>query len=538
MKIFLFDEIYEYLKSTGDHERMVSCLKQYYDTSSIKAEMESIYNATQSESWNLLLEEITTKLQKENPRLYRMLIYSNTQSEYSTEELLNTTKDMTERFILLDQVISYKVSEATEYDITLTAFVTIYEEVAEEYRQMLPKYVHLAYYKYSNIKYCTSLGPSDKSAFESYEDWLKTQYDKVSPYIKSKDTMDNATLELRAVALQYIATKLTNEQLVSMLEKLELLADPENMDFDNRYLSVGVIWLLEKIYEIYFDRRDYYNFFRFVMKSLVYIDNALANKERLFDALRYYNMNNTIGFAISIRRFLYIANLFPTFNFKLENLPETDIEFLTNKDLSYDKYDSLTNRQVLEKFKEYVDRWYGINKNRLKDLSEDIVLLEKLKESVLSGIAYIPEEETYTAEEVVPNVEDPDNTVPPPTEEDTTTTTEVPGNTDPEVNGDEDTVVPDLPPLPDGFTVNIQSTDPIVPSVAPTEPEESPESSLPPLPSGFSVNTEEATVADDIAKESETTTETVTVNDNGTELIDDDDLLSNLTEEELAALEG
>ena len=78
MKIFLFDEIYEYLKSTGDHERMVSCLKQYYDTSSIKAEMESIYNATQSETWNLLLEEITTKLQKENPRLYRMLLYSNT----------------------------------------------------------------------------------------------------------------------------------------------------------------------------------------------------------------------------------------------------------------------------------------------------------------------------------------------------------------------------------------------------------------------------------------------------------------------------
>ena len=48
------------------------------------------------------------------------------------------------------------ISKATEYDITLTAFVTIYEEVAEEYRQMLPKYVHLAYYKYSNIKYCTS----------------------------------------------------------------------------------------------------------------------------------------------------------------------------------------------------------------------------------------------------------------------------------------------------------------------------------------------------------------------------------------------
>ena len=536
MKIFLFDEIYEYLKSTGDHERMVSCLKQYYDTSSIKAEMESIYNATQSESWNLLLEEITTKLQKENPRLYRMLIYSNTQSEYSTEELLNTTKDMTERFILLDQVISYKVSEATEYDITLTAFVTIYEEVAEEYRQMLPKYVHLAYYKYSNIKYCTSLGPSDKSAFESYEDWLKTQYDKVSPYIKSKDTMDNATLELRAVALQYIATKLTNEQLVSMLEKVVLLADPENMNFDNRYLSVGVIWLLEKIYEIYFDRRDYYNFFRFVMKSLVYIDNALANKERLFDALHYYNMNNTAGFAASIRRLLYIANLFPTFNFKLENLPETDIEFLTNKDLSYDKYDSLTNRQVLEKFKEYVDHWYELNKNRLKDLSEDLVLLDKLKESVLSGIVYIPEEETYTAEEVVPNAEDPDNTVH-TIGEDTATTTEVPGNIYPEVNEDE-AVVPDLPPLPDGFTVNTQSTEPIVPPVAPTEPEESPESSLPPLPSGFSVNTEETTVAEDISKESETTTEPVTVNDNGTELIDDDDSLSILTEEELAALEG
>ena len=106
-----------------------------------------------------------------------------------------------------------------------------------------------------------------------------------------------------------------------------------------------------------------------------------------------------------------------------------------------------------------------------------------------------------------------------------------------EVNEDE-AVVPDLPPLPDGFTVNIQSTDPIVPPVAPTEPEESPESSLPPLPSGFSVNTEETTVADDISKESETTTEPVTVNDNGTKLMDDDDLLSNLTEKELAALEG
>lgn len=394
MKIFLLDEVYEFAKSVGITNKIDALAKKMYDPSTIQSDLQSYYDFSHSEEYAKLIAELETKLKETDMSLYNILVYSKTQSYDVIAELLNNVKNLRDRFILLDKAISYKISSALEYELLVALFCNMYTEVTEDVRAALPKYIHLAYFNYSSIRYCLRISTSGNvDIFDEYEKYMGRVYTQIQSYINSKDTLSNLRLEVRCAALQYILPRLTVEKRVETLKKLEALADVSTMDFDNKERSIGVIWTFERLYEAYFDLNNYPKFFYWVYKQFKYLDKALDDKEAFFDSLRYYNKNNITGFIISMRRFYLIQNLFPIFHMNFDNILPSDRNFISADDLDFTLYDDYANKLVMTKFKTYVDTWYQNNIDKLKDLSHNTEMLIKCEKMVVEGLS---EEEATT----------------------------------------------------------------------------------------------------------------------------------------------
>ena len=394
MKIFLLDEVYEFAKSIGITNKIDALAKKMYDPSTIQSDLQSYYDFSHSEEYAKLIAELETKLKETDMSLYNILVYSKTQSYDVIAELLNNVKNLRDRFILLDKAISYKISSALEYELLVALFCNMYTEVTEDVRAALPKYIHLAYFNYSSIRYCLRISTSGNvDIFDEYEKYMGRVYTQIQSYINSKDTLSNLRLEVRCAALQYILPRLTVEKRIETLKKLEALADVSTMDFDNKERSIGVIWTFERLYEAYFDLNNYPKFFYWVYKQFKYLDKALDDKEAFFDSLRYYNKNNITGFIISMRRFYLIQNLFPIFHMNFDNILPSDRNFISADDLDFTLYDDYANKLVMTKFKTYVDTWYQNNIDKLKDLAGNTEMLIKCEKMVVEGLS---EEEATT----------------------------------------------------------------------------------------------------------------------------------------------
>lgn len=388
MKIFLLDEVYEFAKSIGITNKIDALAKKMYDPSTIQSDLQSYYDFSHSEEYAKLIAELETKLKETDMSLYNILVYSKTQSYDVIAELLNNVKNLRDRFILLDKAISYKISSALEYELLVALFCNMYTEVTEDVRAALPKYIHLAYFNYSSIRYCLRISTSGNvDIFDEYEKYMGRVYTQIQSYINSKDTLSNLRLEVRCAALQYILPRLTVEKRVETLKKLEALADVSTMDFDNKERSIGVIWTFERLYEAYFDLNNYPKFFYWVYKQFKYLDKALDDKEAFFDSLRYYNKNNITGFIISMRRFYLIQNLFPIFHMNFDNILPSDRNFISADDLDFTLYDDYANKLVMTKFKTYVDTWYQNNIDKLKDLAGNTEMLIKCEKMVVEGLS-------------------------------------------------------------------------------------------------------------------------------------------------------
>ena len=388
MKIFLLDEVYEFAKSVGITDKINALAKKMYDPSTIQSDLQSYYDFSHSEEYAKLIAELETKLKETDMSLYNILVYSKTQSYDVIVELLNNVKNLRDRFILLDKAISYKISSALEYELLVALFCNMYTEVTEEIRAALPKYIHLAYFNYSSIRYCLRISTSGNvDIFDEYEKYMGRVYAQIQSYINSKDTLSNLRLEVRCAALQYILPRLTDEKRIETLKKIEALADVSTMDFDNKERSIGVIWTFERLYEAYFDLNNYPKFFYWVYKQFKYLDNALTDKEAFFDSLRYYNKNNITGFIISMRRFYLIQSLFPLFHMNFDNILPSDRNFISSDDLDFTLYDDYANKLVMTKFKTYVDTWYQNNIDKLKDLSHNTEMLIKCEKMVVEGLS-------------------------------------------------------------------------------------------------------------------------------------------------------
>jgi len=458
MKIFMLDEVYDYAKKSGIVDKLNTLIKKKYNPTSIQTDLQSYYDVSNSPEYKAIMGELETKIKQDDRSLYNLWTYTKEQSFEVLSALLNSVKNLRDRFVILDKCIAYKISTAYEYEILVSLLCTMYEEAADNIKRSLPKYIHIAYVNYASIKYClTKISTSGNlDIFDEYEKYIDKVYARVNEYIDSKDTLQNLRLETRCAALQYILPRLSPEDKLKTLAKIEKLVDLDTMTFDNKYNSIGVIWTYERLYETYFDLGKYHKFFKWVYKQYEYMDNALSDKATFFDALRYYNKNNITGFIISMRRFYKIQNLFPLFNMEFDNISQSDEDFITDPMLDYTLYDDYANKLVMEKFKNYVDAWYLNNSNRLNDIAKNKDLLLKCKKYVLEGIE--PEEENKSTNADYDSAEHPENT-----------STVIPGEfvEEPEI---EDTPAVNVPTLPDGFNVDMSDLSRLSErAVAPTD---------------------------------------------------------------------
>lgn len=439
----MLDEVYEYAKKSGTVDKLNTLIKKKYNPTSIQTDLQSYYDVSNSPEYKAIMGELETKIKQDDRSLYNLWTYTKEQSFEVLSALLNSVKNLRDRFVILDKCIAYKISTAYEYEILVSLLCTMYEEAADNIKRSLPKYIHIAYVNYASIKYClTKISTSGNlDIFDEYEKYIDKVYARVNEYIDSKDTLQNLRLETRCAALQYILPRLSPEDKLKTLAKIEKLVDLDILTFDNKYNSIGVIWTYERLYETYFDLGKYHKFFKWVYKQYEYMDNALSDKATFFDALRYYNKNNITGFIISMRRFYKIQNLFPLFNMEFDNISQSDEDFITDPMLDYTLYDDYANKLVMEKFKNYVDAWYLNNSNRLNDIAKNKDLLLKCKKYVLEGIE--PEEENKSTNADYDSAEHPENT-----------STVIPGEF---VEEPEATETPSLnvPTLPDGFNVDM-----------------------------------------------------------------------------------
>lgn len=454
MKIFLLDEVYDFAKRIGIIDKINELAKSKYNASTIQSDLQSYYDITNSEEYKAIMDELETKLKEEDLSLYNLQAYAKSQSYDVINALLNSVKNIRDRFLLIDKAIAYKMGSTYEYEILISLFCAMYDEVAENIRESLPKYIHVAYFNYNSIKFClNNLSTSGGlDLFDEYEKFMDNVYKKINGYINSDDTLSNLRLEVRCAALQYILPRMDNDKKLETLGKIEKLADVSKMTFDNRYNSIGVIWTFERLYESYLDLGNYTKFFEWVYKQYMYIDNALSNKELLFDALRYYNKNNITGFIISMKRFYKIQNLYPIFNMEFQNVSQSDEDFITDPDLDYTLYDDYSNKLIMEKFKNYVDAWYENNKNKLEDLANNQDVLYKCKRVVIDGIS---EEELNNMNSISNEYNDHDHPE---------NNTEVMGGTfidEEEVIEEEPATPPnvELPELPPGFDFDLSDLE-------------------------------------------------------------------------------
>ena len=384
----MLDEVYEYAKKTGIYDEMQALANKRYNPSSIQEDLNTYHEVINSDAFKALETKLIDQLKIDDPTLYNLSTYAAGDSYTVTNSLLNTVKNMRARFVLMDKVISYKLASADEFDILVTSFCRMYEEVAEDIRANLPKYIHLAYFKYVNLKYCYHISTSGGvDIFDEYEKFITSKYKKIYGYIQAKDTLENQRLEMRCVALQYILPLLDNDGKRAVLKKVADLVNLDRLNFDNKFKSIGVIWTYDRLFESYFDLGDNVEFFRFVYMQYMYIENAMSNKAELFDALRYYNMNHITSFIIALRRFYMIQNLFMEFNMEFTTVSESDERFILDPDLDYTMYDSYANKLVMEKYKAYVDVWYENNKQKLTDLSLNKAELARCKRIVIDKVS-------------------------------------------------------------------------------------------------------------------------------------------------------
>lgn len=525
MKIYMLDEIYEYAKKTGIYDEMQAIAAKRYRSNSIQEDLNTYHDIINSDEFKALGDKLLNKLKEEDPALYNLHTYTANDSYTVTNSLLNSIKNMRARFVLLDKVIAYKLASVEEFDILVTSFCRMYEEVAEDIRANLPKYIHLAYFKYVNLKYCYHLSTSGGvDIFDEYEKFINSKYKKIYGYINAKDTLENQRLEMRCVALQYILPLLDNDGKRNVLKKVADIIDLNKLNFDNKFKSIGVIWTYDRLLETYFDLGDNVEFFRYLYMEYMYIENAMSDKAALFDALRYYSMNHITSFIIALRRFYTIQNLFIEFNMEFTTIPASDERFILDPDLDYTMYDSYANKLVMEKYKTYVDVWFENNKQKLKDLSLNKAEIARCKRIVIDKVS-----------DDGPSIPTPDSSIVPSA---------------PHVE-DHNTAIPDLPPgytikpptpaeehheekpvaaMPEEHHINLDPKPTEAPKPAPVErtpdpeivdstthteqptvedhpsgtvtpPTPPPATDLPPLPGGLTVNENEVHEASNVANE-------------------------------------
>ena len=381
MKIFMTDELYDYIKTRTDFNEFQTAYDKLTYGETIREELEAQYNSMTSGE----LAEYLNKVKSEVADRSDLVRYINYTSDISVQTLMTIVNDTSlpkkDKMYALLRLFTYSYADGIHFEYVVD-FVTMYNAMSAEELATLPSYIHVNYIELNGYYLYKTMQDNhetfDTTAYDKLVEHYKTVKEKVKPYYSDADVIDNIWLEVQAYFIRLLHNDLTNTAIDIILERINL--DHEKLTNKYKYVSLGVMWLYEMYMETSFNASNYHGFILWAFKLFRYIDSALADHDNLFDGLRFYDKVNIIAFAIIVRRLLNIKEVFVSIvQLRLFNLDFTDELFLAGEGVTNVNLTSKPSRDAMLSFKNYVDVWFNNNKPKLIQLRDDSATMEDFR---------------------------------------------------------------------------------------------------------------------------------------------------------------
>ena len=381
MKIFMTDELYDYIKTRPDFNEFQTAYDKLTYGETIREELEAQYNSMTSGELADYLNKVKSEV-ADRPELVRYINYT---SDISVQTLMTIVNDTNlpkkDKMYALLRLFTYSYADGIHFEYVVD-FVTMYNAMSAEELATLPSYIHVNYIELNGYYLYKTMQDNhetfDTTAYDKLVEHYKTVKEKVKPYYSDADVIDNIWLEVQAYFIRLLHNDLTNTAIDIILERINL--DHEKLTNKYKYVSLGVMWLYEMYMETSFNASNYHGFILWAFKLFRYIDSALADHDNLFDGLRFYDKVNIIAFAIIVRRLLNIKEVFVSIvQLRLFNLDFTDELFLAGEGVTNVNLTSKPSRDAMLSFKNYVDVWFNNNKPKLIQLRDDSATMEDFR---------------------------------------------------------------------------------------------------------------------------------------------------------------
>ena len=381
MKIFMTDELYDYIKTRPDFNEFQTAYDKLTYGETIREELESQYNSMTTGELAEYLNKVKSEV-ADRPDLVRYINYT---SDISVQTLMTIVNDTSlpkkDKMYALLRLFTYSYADGIHFEYVVD-FVTMYNAMSTEELATLPSYIHVNYIELNGYYLYKTMQDNhetfDTTAYDKLVEHYKTVKEKVKPYYSDADVIDNIWLEVQAYFIRLLHNDLTNTAIDIILERINL--DHEKLTNKYKYVSLGVMWLYEMYMETSFNANNYHGFILWTFKLFRYIDSALADHDNLFDGLRFYDKVNIIAFAIIVRRLLNIKEVFVSIvQLRLFNLDFTDELFLAGEGVTNVNLTSKPSRDAMLSFKNYVDVWFNNNKPKLIQLRDDSATMEDFR---------------------------------------------------------------------------------------------------------------------------------------------------------------
>lgn len=381
MKIFMTDELYDYIKTRPDFNEFQAAYDKLTYGETIREELEAQYNSMTSGE----LADYLNKVKSEVADRQDLVRYINYTSDISVQTLMTIVNDTSlpkkDKMYALLRLFTYSYADGIHFEYVVD-FVTMYNAMSTEELVTLPSYIHVNYIELNGYYLYKTMQDNhetfDTTAYDKLVEHYKTVKEKVKPYYSDADVIDNIWLEVQAYFIRLLHNDLTNTAIDIILERINL--DHEKLTNKYKYVSLGVMWLYEMYMETSFNASNYHGFILWAFKLFRYIDSALADHDNLFDGLRFYDKVNIIAFAIIVRRLLNIKEVFVSIvQLRLFNLDFTDELFLAGEGVTNVNLTSKPSRDAMLSFKNYVDVWFNNNKPKLIQLRDDSANMEDFR---------------------------------------------------------------------------------------------------------------------------------------------------------------
>lgn len=381
MKIFMTDELYDYIKTRPDFNEFQTAYDKLTYGETIREELEAQYNSMTTGELAEYLNKVKSEV-ADRPDLVRYINYT---SDISVQTLMTIVNDTSlpkkDKMYALLRLFTYSYADGIHFEYVVD-FVTMYNAMSTEELATLPSYIHVNYIELNGYYLYKTMQDNhetfDTTAYDKLVEHYKTVKEKVKPYYSDADVIDNIWLEVQAYFIRLLHNDLTNTAIDIILERINL--DHEKLTNKYKYVSLGVMWLYEMYMETSFNASNYHGFILWAFKLFRYIDSALADHDNLFDGLRFYDKVNIIAFAIIVRRLLNIKEVFVSIvQLRLFNLDFTDELFLAGEGVTNVNLTSKPSKDAMLSFKNYVDVWFNNNKPKLIQLRDDSATMEDFR---------------------------------------------------------------------------------------------------------------------------------------------------------------